>query len=118
MWSERHRLSSNSTVEKHHFQIFSRGSSRHFISEDDSTEWEWAINQSKAVGQMADDTLLGKIHDLSDVELAALLCLVTQEHCIIDTEPEFIDELVQELELVSGHRGFFTISAKRLPGCS
>jgi hypothetical protein len=82
------------------------------------TEWEWAINQIKAVGQMADDTLLGKIHDLSDVELAALLCLVTQEHCIIDTEPDSIDELVQELELVSNHRELFISSAERPPGCS
>ena len=54
---------------------------------------------------MADNILLGKIHDLSDVELAALICLVSQEHCIIDTEPDSIDELVQELELVSYPRG-------------
>lgn len=52
---------------------------------------------------MADDILLGKVHDLSDVELAALLCLIAQEHCIIDTEPDSIDDLVQELELVSYH---------------
>jgi hypothetical protein len=49
---------------------------------------------------MADEQLLNKIHDLSDVELAALLCLIAQEHCIIDTEPDSIDELVKELELV------------------
>ena len=46
------------------------------------------------------DNILEKVHDLSDVELAALICLVAKEHCIIDTEPDSIDELVQELELV------------------
>jgi len=50
---------------------------------------------------MADEQLLSKIHDLSDVELAVLLCLVAQEHCIIDTEPGSLDELVEELELVA-----------------
>jgi hypothetical protein len=49
---------------------------------------------------MADETLLDKVHDLSDLELAALICLVAQEHCIIDTEPDALDDLVQELELV------------------
>ena len=49
---------------------------------------------------MADDNLLDKVHELSDLELAALLCLVAQEHCIIDTEPDALDELVQELEHV------------------
>jgi len=46
------------------------------------------------------DEILQKVHDLSDVELAALICLVAKEHCIIDTEPDSIDDLVQELELV------------------
>ena len=46
------------------------------------------------------DNILEKVHDLSDVELAALICLVAKEHCIIDTEPDSVDELVQELELV------------------
>ena len=49
---------------------------------------------------MADETLLDKVHELSDLELAALICFVAQEHCIIDTEPDSIDELAQELELV------------------
>lgn len=47
------------------------------------------------------DEILEKVHDLSDVELAALICLIAKEHCIIDTEPDSIDELVQELELVA-----------------
>lgn len=57
-------------------------------------------------GLMADETLLDKVHDLSDLELAALICLVAQEHCIIDTEPDALDDLVQELELVCLRRDF------------
>lgn len=49
---------------------------------------------------MADATLLEKVHELSDLELATLICLVSQEHCIIDTEPDMIDDLAQELQLV------------------
>lgn len=49
---------------------------------------------------MADDILLARIHDLSDLELAVLICLVGQEHCIIDTELDSLDDLVQELQLV------------------
>jgi hypothetical protein len=51
-------------------------------------------------GLMAEETLLDKVHDLSDLELAALICLIAQEHCMIDTEPDVLDDLVQELELV------------------
>jgi len=51
---------------------------------------------------MADQPLIEKVHELSDLELAALICLITQEHCIIDTEPDALDEIVEELELVSG----------------
>lgn len=50
---------------------------------------------------MADEGLFNKVQDLSDLELAALLCLVAQEHCIIDTEPDCLDDLVLELQLVS-----------------
>ena len=60
---------------------------------------------------MADETLLSKVHELSDLELAALICLVAQEHCIIDTEPDAIDELVQELEQVWFNPGICTIYA-------
>jgi hypothetical protein len=49
---------------------------------------------------MAGDALLDKVHSLSDIELAVLLCLIAQEHCIIDTQPEALEELVQELDLV------------------
>jgi hypothetical protein len=49
---------------------------------------------------MADPALLNRIHELSDLELAALICFIAREHCIIDTDPDSIYELLQELELV------------------
>lgn len=53
---------------------------------------------------MADDDLLEKVHSLSDLELAVLLCLVNREHVLISTPPAAIDDLVQELQLVCGSR--------------
>jgi hypothetical protein len=50
---------------------------------------------------MADEQLLEKIHGLSDLELAALLCLIAREHCLISTEPDSVDELAEELRLVA-----------------
>ncbi len=50
---------------------------------------------------MAEEPLLNKVQHLSDLELATLICLVAQEHCIIDTEPDALDDLLQELEFVS-----------------
>ncbi|KAK4153128.1 hypothetical protein C8A00DRAFT_43908 [Chaetomidium leptoderma] len=50
---------------------------------------------------MADEQLLDKIHSLSDLELAALLCLIAREHCLISTEPDSVDELAEELRLVA-----------------
>ncbi|KAH8891354.1 hypothetical protein GQ53DRAFT_746872 [Thozetella sp. PMI_491] len=50
---------------------------------------------------MADEALLRKVHQLSDLELAALLCLIAREHCLISTAPDAVDDLVQELTLVA-----------------
>ncbi|GAB1314147.1 magnesium chelatase [Madurella fahalii] len=50
---------------------------------------------------MADARLLDKIHALSDLELAVLLCLVAREHCLIGTEPDSVDELAEELRLIA-----------------
>lgn len=50
---------------------------------------------------MAEQPLIERVHELSDLELATLICLIAQEHCIIDTEPDALDEAVEELELVS-----------------
>lgn len=52
-------------------------------------------------GLMADEELINKIHELSDLELAALICLIAEEHCIIDTDPDALDDLIEELQLVN-----------------
>ncbi|PSR79115.1 hypothetical protein BD289DRAFT_415970 [Coniella lustricola] len=49
---------------------------------------------------MADQHTLSKVHSLSDVELACLLSLLSNEHCIISTPPSCLDDLVAELHLV------------------
>ncbi|KAI1104899.1 hypothetical protein F4804DRAFT_169913 [Jackrogersella minutella] len=50
---------------------------------------------------MADEDLLRRIHGLDDLDLAALLCLISREHCIVSTEPAELDDLVEELRLVA-----------------
>ncbi|AEO62628.1 uncharacterized protein THITE_2107016 [Thermothielavioides terrestris NRRL 8126] len=50
---------------------------------------------------MADEQLLDKVHSLSDLGLAVLLCLVAREHCLISTEPDSVDELAEELRLIA-----------------
>ena len=51
-----------------------------------------------------DNNLLEKVHDLSDLELAVLLCLISREHCLISTPAGAISELVTELQLVCNIR--------------
>lgn len=46
------------------------------------------------------NVLFDKLEDLTDLEIAILLCLVAQEHGIIDTDNETIDDLGSELSLV------------------
>jgi len=60
----------------------------------DMVDWQYYF------GLMADLRLIDKVQNLSDLELATLICLIAQEHCIIDTEPHALDEVVEELELV------------------
>ena len=38
--------------------------------------------------------------DLSDLELAVLLCLISKEHCIMETADKGIDDLAEELRMV------------------
>jgi len=40
------------------------------------------------------------VQDLSDLELATLLCLIAKEHCLFETADEFMDDLASELALV------------------
>lgn len=60
---------------------------------------QWTAHRLRA-DTMADDSLLEKVHDLSDLELAVLLSLIAREHCIISTPPEGLDDLIEELQLV------------------
>ncbi|KAK3359969.1 hypothetical protein B0T25DRAFT_534334 [Lasiosphaeria hispida] len=48
-----------------------------------------------------DQQLLQKVHNLSDLELAALLSLISREHCLVSTSPEAVDELTEELRLIA-----------------
>ncbi|KAI0376658.1 hypothetical protein F5Y04DRAFT_266019 [Hypomontagnella monticulosa] len=50
---------------------------------------------------MADEDLLHRVHALGDLDLAALLCLISREHCIVSTEPSELDNLIDELWLVA-----------------
>ncbi|KAI0120125.1 hypothetical protein GGR51DRAFT_496427 [Nemania sp. FL0031] len=50
---------------------------------------------------MADEDLVQKVRELGDIDLAALLCLISREHCIISTDAEYLDELTLELQLVA-----------------
>ncbi|KAM3518460.1 hypothetical protein NHJ13051_008166 [Beauveria bassiana] len=50
---------------------------------------------------MADNGLIDKVHDLSDLELAVLLCLISREHCLISTPASAIDSLMLELQLIA-----------------
>lgn len=40
------------------------------------------------------------VQNLSDLELATLLCLISKEHCLFETEDVLIDDLASELALV------------------
>lgn len=44
--------------------------------------------------------LVGKVRELTDLELAILLSLVAGQHCIIQAEQGDLDSLEQELQLV------------------
>lgn len=50
---------------------------------------------------MADDHVLAKVHALSDVELACLLSLISNEHCIVSTPADCLHDLVTELQLIT-----------------
>jgi hypothetical protein len=44
--------------------------------------------------------LVERVQNLSDLELATLLCLIAKQHCCIEVEDELVDDLAQELALV------------------
>jgi hypothetical protein len=49
-----------------------------------------------------EDELAIKVQALSDLELAVLICLVADQHCIIEADEDLINDVEKELELVSG----------------
>ena len=57
------------------------------------------------------------VQDLSDLELATLLCLVAKEHCLIEANDELIDDLAAELALVRSTRKYYSTIDVLRPGC-
>jgi hypothetical protein len=47
------------------------------------------------------DQLTEKVQTLSDLELAVLICLVADQHCIIETEKSLLGDVQEELKLVT-----------------
>ncbi|CAK7273757.1 hypothetical protein SEPCBS57363_005813 [Sporothrix epigloea] len=54
------------------------------------------------------EDLVDRVHDLSDIELAVLLSLISHGHCVIGTPEDAVQQLVQELALIS--QGVFGLS--------
>jgi hypothetical protein len=48
----------------------------------------------------AEDRIAIKVQALGDLELAVLICLVAEQHCIIETEKNWINDVGEELQLV------------------
>lgn len=67
---------------------------------------------------MEEPGLIERIQNLTDLELALLLSLVADEHCLIHSEEEFIDPLEEELQLVRCDAPLLNASsAERLIDC-
>lgn len=49
---------------------------------------------------MDEKEVIEKVQELTDLELAILISLVADQHCIIETEEECLNPVKQELELV------------------
>lgn len=47
-----------------------------------------------------EDRIAIKVQALSDLELAVLVCLVADQHCIIETDRDLMDDVEAELQLV------------------
>lgn len=50
--------------------------------------------------EASEDRITEKVQSLSDLELAVLICLVADQHCIIEAERELTHDVVEELKLV------------------
>ncbi|PVI04283.1 hypothetical protein DM02DRAFT_586518 [Periconia macrospinosa] len=51
----------------------------------------------------AEHRIVEKVQALSDIELAVLLSLITEQHCIIEAVPESLDALVHEIRLIAAN---------------
>jgi hypothetical protein len=51
--------------------------------------------------EAAGDRVTEKVQSLSDLELAVLICLVAEQHCIIESEAESTRDVQEELKLAS-----------------
>lgn len=51
-----------------------------------------------------EDALALRVQTLSDLELAVLICLVAEQHCIIEAEEGSTKDVAAELKLVSRAR--------------
>jgi hypothetical protein len=47
-----------------------------------------------------EDRVALKVQALSDLELAVLICLVADQHCIIEIEQNLLNDVEKELRLV------------------
>ncbi|MCJ1480130.1 hypothetical protein MMC06_000284 [Schaereria dolodes] len=52
---------------------------------------------------MENEKLVEKVQALTDIELAILLCLVGGEHCMIQTDPDVLEALQEELQLIASN---------------
>lgn len=48
----------------------------------------------------ASDRIADKVQALGDIELAVLLCLIADQHGIVETDKQSLDALDQEIRLV------------------
>lgn len=50
------------------------------------------------------EAIAAKVWELTNLELATLLCLIAKQHCLIESEEGFVDDISNELALVGGTR--------------
>ena len=54
-----------------------------------------------------EDPIAIKVQALSDLELAALICLVADQHCIIESGQSLLKDVEEELRLVGENAEWF-----------
>lgn len=66
-----------------------------------------------------EDRVAIKVQALSDLELAVLVCLTANQHCIIETDRDLIDDVEAELQLVNADNSFHNETpAETIPDCT